>query len=275
MRVYGIDFTSTPSARKPLSCAVCVRRGGELAVEKIELWRGFAPLQGLLRKPGPWAAGFDFPFGFPRAFVEHSNLPTDWTACMAAIGQLSRPAYRRLVREFCARQPEGKKYLKRACDVTARSQSPLNVVNPPVGLMLHEGGPRLAASDCSLPAHARANDSRKLVIETYPALLAEKIIAKRPYKNDNPKKGGALAPARRDIVAALQSGRLGLPVRLAPALAQQMIAEPGADQLDALLCAVAAAMTKDRPNFGLPDSIDPLEGWIALTPHHVNPDISP
>ena len=264
MRVYGIDFTSTPSARKPLSCAVCVRRGAGLVVEKIELWRGFAPFQGLLRKPGPWVAGFDFPFGFPRAFVEHSNLPTDWTACMAAIGKLSRPVYRQLIRDFCARQPEGQKYLKRACDTNARSQSPLNVVNPPVGLMLHEGGPRLAVSDCSLPAHGRANNSRKWIIETYPALLVEKIIAKRPYKNDAPKKGRALAAARHDIVVALQSGKLGLPVKLAPALVDQLIGEPGADQLDAVLCAVAAAIAKDQPNFGLPDSVDPLEGWIAL-----------
>ena len=41
--------------------------------------------------------------------------------------------------------------------------------------------------------------------------------------------------------------------------------DPCGDQLDALLCAIQAgwAWTKRNNGFGLPDRVDPLEGWIA------------
>ena len=44
--------------------------------------------------------------------------------------------------------------------------------------------------------------------------------------------------------------------------------DPGADHLDAFLCAVQAAWAwRQRDNrFGAPEAVDPLEGWIA-DPH--------
>ena len=40
-----------------------------------------------------------------------------------------------------------------------------------------------------------------------------------------------------------------------------------ADSLDALLCAVAAAWAAQRPRFGLPQEMDPVEGWTAGAAH--------
>lgn len=40
-----------------------------------------------------------------------------------------------------------------------------------------------------------------------------------------------------------------------------------ADWLDAVLCAVAAAWAVQRPCYGLPTEIDPVEGWIAGAMH--------
>ena len=47
-----------------------------------------------------------------------------------------------------------------------------------------------------------------------------------------------------------------------------MIDDGSADRLDAVLCAVEAAWALRRhdgghPRYGLPDAIDPLEGWIV------------
>ena len=46
MRIYGLDFTSAPSYRKPITCAVCTMTADRLRVEglialtsMIELWR--------------------------------------------------------------------------------------------------------------------------------------------------------------------------------------------------------------------------------------------
>jgi methionyl-tRNA synthetase len=46
---------------------------------------------------------------------------------------------------------------------------------------------------------------------------------------------------------------------------EQLVDEPGADQLDAVLALVLAAwaLTRRDTNWGLPVNMDPLEGWIV------------
>ncbi|WP_374355435.1 hypothetical protein [Chitinimonas sp.] len=58
---------------------------------------------------------------------------------------------------------------------------------------------------------------------------------------------------------------LGVGLRLAHAdLRQDLIADGSADLLDATLCLVQAGWAAQRSDsgYGLPDGIDPLEGWI-------------
>ena len=38
---------------------------------------------------------------------------------------------------------------------------------------------------------------------------------------------------------------------------------PAGDSLDAVLCLMQAAWASERPGYGLPADIDPLEGWIV------------
>ncbi|MFN5157410.1 MAG: DUF429 domain-containing protein, partial [Betaproteobacteria bacterium] len=38
---------------------------------------------------------------------------------------------------------------------------------------------------------------------------------------------------------------------------------PCGDRLDAVLCLVQAAWAAERPRHGLPEGVDPVEGWIA------------
>ena len=71
--LYGIDFTSSPSARKPITVArgkVVANRGLVLeGIERFPSWDGF---EAFLNRPGPWLGAFDFPFGLPRESVlEH------------------------------------------------------------------------------------------------------------------------------------------------------------------------------------------------------------
>jgi hypothetical protein len=46
---------------------------------------------------------------------------------------------------------------------------------------------------------------------------------------------------------------------------EQLVDEPGADRLDAVLALVLAAwaLTRREMNWGLPADMDPLEGWIV------------
>ena len=62
MRIYGIDFTSRPRRGKPTACACCTLQDRRLALDEVLLWTDFVEFEAVLRCPGPWIAGIDFPF---------------------------------------------------------------------------------------------------------------------------------------------------------------------------------------------------------------------
>ena len=89
------------------------------------------------------------------------------------------------------------------------------------------------------------------------------------YKHDaKAKQTAEQAAARWDLIMALQGSAFadayGIAVEAPPDLAD----DPSGDCLDALLCAIQAAWawTRGDQGFGLPEHVDPLEGWIA-DPH--------
>jgi hypothetical protein len=57
LRILGIDFTSSPRRRKPLTCLQCTLEDGVLEAGELEELASFEPLECALRKPGPWIAG--------------------------------------------------------------------------------------------------------------------------------------------------------------------------------------------------------------------------
>ncbi len=73
------------------------------------------------------------------------------------------------------------------------------------------------------------------------------------------------AQARRDILVALRNGILSSTHGIFVDAPDSLCEDPGADRLDALLCAVQAAWSWRRrfDGFGGPADGDPNEGWIA------------
>ena len=131
--------------------------------------------------------------------------------------------------------------------------------------MFFEGAPRLIALGASIP-HLRDGDPSRIIVEAYPGVLARQAIGRRAYKNDTRKKQTVeQREARSDLLAALVNGELRDRYGFTVEARQDLCEDPGADHLDALLCAVQAAWAwKNRAHaFGAPDQIDPLEGWIA------------
>jgi hypothetical protein len=58
--VYGIDFTSSPSRRKPISCLECRLVGDVLQTVEIREWQSFEEFEQFLAMPSagpPWIAG--------------------------------------------------------------------------------------------------------------------------------------------------------------------------------------------------------------------------
>ncbi len=85
-RVIGVDFSSAPTPRKPITVAVgdvltedgfaCYRLAEVHELQSLDAFEVF------LAEPGGWLGGFDLPFGQPRALIEHEGWPTDWAACV-------------------------------------------------------------------------------------------------------------------------------------------------------------------------------------------------
>lgn len=139
-------------------------------------------------------------------------------------------------------------------------------VNPPVAFMLHAGVPLLLAAGAGFPAHSHAGDARRVALEAYPGLLAREIVGHRSYKSDSAARHtDERLLARIAIVDALCAGRtrLGLALRGDAALLSTLVDDASGDALDAVLCLLQAAWAAARPNHGLPEGVDPLEGWIV------------
>ena len=154
------------------------------------------------------------------------------------------------------------------------STSPLQTRYVPVGKMYFEGLSRLVAADIELPglrqsqAETSPTTAPRLGFEAYPGLLATEVLGKQSYKSDDKtKQTPERLIARKDLVTALEHGqtRLGLRLKLTHAQRDKIVDDPRGDALDAVLCLIQAAwaQTQGAPLYGLPEAMDPLEGWIV------------
>lgn len=266
MRLIGVDFSSAPSAKKPVVVARGERAGAVLRLSGVEALPTLAGFEALLHEPGPWLGAFDFPFGLPRAFVEAQGLGHTAREVIEALHTRcsTRLAFRALVDAWGNTQPPGRRLLHRVADTAApgvSSTSPLQTRYVPVGFMYYEGFSRLLRAGVHLPG-LHEGDVARVALEGYPGLLAHELIGRRSYKNaDSPER----LLARKDIVEALEQGRtrLNLRLKLTPAQAGELVADASGDRLDAVLCLVQAAWAREQPRFGQPAAVDPVEGWIT------------
>jgi hypothetical protein len=267
--IHGVDFTSRPRIRKPITVASGRIDRTAFRLEAIEEFSGWEDFESWLRCPGPWIAGFDFPFGLPREAVADLGLPEQWPLLVACCRDQGREEFRAVLDRYRESRPAGKRYAHRATDHPAGSHSPLKLVNPPVGLMFLEGAPRLLDAGVTIPG-LHAGDPQRVALEAYPGFSARRMV-KASYKNDAPaKQTPARRQARKTMMRMLTaSGNLfGFALTGSAQLLNSLVSDATGDRLDAVLCAMQAAWAYQRraENYGLPVHIDPLEGWIAMVP---------
>lgn len=278
IQLVGCDFSSSPSARKPIVIAWGRLRGQVVVLERLESLPSLDAFEQWLIQPRAWVAGFDMPFGLPRALVAELGWPLEWKACMQHYATLDRSAIRAAFAGFCNARPAGSKFAHRACDRPAGSSPSMKWVNPPVAFMLHAGVPRLLGAEVELPGlhvpittkAAKPEVDRRVALEAYPGLLAREILGHRSYKSDDrAKQTPERLIARKDLLNGLETGtsRLGLRLKLTHAQHDTLVDDAKGDTLDAVLCLVQVAWGQRQhalgdPLYGLPSSMDPLEGWI-------------
>lgn len=262
----GIDFSSKPTRRKPVTVALGHLDRAVLTLGALEAHATLTSFAAWLATPGPWLGAFDFPFGLPRPFVEANSLGA---TCDELIRNVrvrcpTRMAWRGFIDAWGNTQIAGRRLLHRQTDTAlagVRSTSPLQTRYVPVGFMYYEGVALLVDAGVTLP-QMRRGDALRTAVEGYPGLLSFQLIGRRSYKN---KDDADRLIARKDMLEALEQGLgpMGLRLRLSHAQRDHVTTDASGDRLDAVLCLVQAAWASTQPNFGLPAQIDPLEGWIV------------
>jgi hypothetical protein len=268
VRIYGLDFTSAPSGRKPLIALGCALSDGVLRVESAKEMTNFAAFEGFLEKPGPWVCGMDFPFGQPRSLVRALGWPEAWEDYVGEVARLSKNEFESHIRADMALRPPGSKYRHRLADRRSGSSSAMMLFRVPVGKMFYQGAPRLLEAGVRVEP-CRPNGDARVAVEAYPAVVARRFLGRASYKSDERKKQTAVHRASRErLVAGLRSGTLkeayGFVVELDRSWESEFVRDPAADELDSLLCAVQAAWayTRADEDYGVPAECDPNEGWI-------------
>lgn len=269
MNIYGLDFTSAPSRRKPITCAACELEKTTLLIKTLLKLTTFEDFETFLRTEGPWLAALDFPFGQPRKLITNLGWPETWEGYMHLISSMSKQTFEQTIQNYQENRPPGDKLHLRATDTLAGAISPMMLHRVPVGKMFFQGATRLFASEVSILPCRPTGDGR-IVVEGYPALVARKLIGKCSYKSDERGKQTIdRAMARREIVDGLCSGKLvkgyGLAVLMTDEMAERLVEDAMGDVLDAVLCAVQAgwAYLERENGYGVPVECDGGEGWIV------------
>ncbi len=263
-RILGVDFTSAPTKRKPITVADCDLADHELVVRSILRLSSFTEFEGLLARDGPWVAAIDLPFAQPQVLVDALGWPSGWRDCVIHVAQLGKSAFEQALNDYRNARPAGQKEHLRETDRLARSQSPMKLHYQPVGKMFFQGAPRLLRSAANIVPCAR-NDSDRTILEAYPALVADSLARTRSYKHERKHKP-AHEQARRNIAHALRAEtcrqRYGVRVAVSDTMLEELVDDTTADLLDAVLCAVQAAWASRQPDFGVPPDRE-HEGWIV------------
>lgn len=292
MRVYGLDFTSSPTdadsqarTTKRLTLAVCKFDDGALTLENFqELNKRKDDFSGfenwLSTSDEEWIAGVDFPFGQPSKLVVELGWPrSSWSEYVKHVKSLGKAGFEKELNDYKEGKPKGQKHIKRTIDKMTDAHSPMTLEHTPVGKMFFQGSYRLCNADVSILPVREIVDSQRLVIEAYPALVARKWTNRNPqYKSEDPQTADDLYKkyARCDIVSAIRGNdnnnyripsreRYGFSVLMTDADACRCIDDYTGDTLDSVLCAIQAAWayTKRNSNYGIPVHVDRLEGWIC------------
>ena len=188
---------------------------------------------------------------------------------MRIITSIGKKEFEETLKRYGENRAKGDKLHLRTTDALAGARSPMMLYRVPVGKMFFEGATRLLRANVSIfPCRPMTNS--RIVIESYPALVARKFIGKQSYKSDERvKQTKDREMARRGIVNGFRSSEIfklyGLKVELSDEISESLVEDPKCDELDAVLCSVQGgwAWLQRFNGCELSEECKRIEGWIV------------
>ena len=294
MKIYGVDFSSSPNKKKPIVVAngFLEKKKYSQTEKKFLIVENFKYLENLfdfevfLKSSGPWFAGFDLPFSMPVELVESNKWPKIWNEFINFYCRQSREYLRSMFVNWCNERPLGNKFAWRKTDKCAGSSPAMRWTNPPVAWMMHAGMKIMIRQNLYFPAHnfpvhlnriavdfnnfieKNIHFNHKLAFESYPGFVAKKIV-KKSYKSDNLKKNTQERFDNREkIIKDLVQANLkpDLSLVCSKGTYDMAINDHRGDILDSMICAFQVADSLFKKNFGLNHNYNSFEGWIISVP---------
>src|SRR5712691_823179 len=105
MQIFGLDFTSSPGPRKPITCAACQLEGNLLQVHESLKIDSFTAFEVFLCQAGPWLAALDFPFGLPRKLLFNLGWPETWEGYIQRISSMGKTKFEQTLFDYQASRP--------------------------------------------------------------------------------------------------------------------------------------------------------------------------
>jgi len=267
VKICGIDFTSVPTNRKPITLAEGKLCGRVLQIDRVRLLPNMNDFSLFLRESSPWVAAVDFPFGQPRKLIEDLRWPLTWQGYVKHVKQMGSEIFKQQLSGYVDKET-GRQLLRRKVDTLAKSISPMKLEYTPVGKMFFTGAHLLVTSPCAIVPFRRRRPNMGVVVEGYPKLVA-KAAGVVKYK-DGPINEQIDRKRARDrlikwLLGSEPETSYGFCISLNSSVVKECKGDSKGDRLDAVLCAVQAAWAyiQRNQNYGIPLDCDRLEGWIA------------
>lgn len=228
--------------------------------------------------------GLDFPFSFPKGFVQYlAENAQPWTT-ERPIHEISYADLQVLADQYT--KLKGKEE-KRECDTHSQppAQSPLHKFNPGMMGMTYRGGHMLhvlRGTGMGVLPWDRHSFPEHRLMEVYPAAILRWLcLPHKKYKN----KHMGYERVRKEIVDGLcklhtVNSVTGLELKLELELSLRQVCLDNDDALDSVIACIGAAIAVCHPGLcnppfvqkvrktGICATIDPEEGWI-YTPRQI------
>jgi signal transduction histidine kinase len=269
MKIYGINFNHSPSAKKPIHIAVCDFKASHgLTVTKVVSLQTLKEFDTFLKQKGPWFAGVNFPLGQPNYFVKKMNLPDKWSSYVKDISRWKLDGFEKKLKQFKAKLPKGTKEPLRLTDTMAGAESPAKLNQKNLAKQFFEGTHCLLKAGVSILPCNPKNDKR-VVLETFPDLVAQRFAV---HDLGGKKKHVDIENLHKDIIKGLETPEFeqdfGFKIFLDDTLKLKCVEESNGAILNAILVStqVTWAYSVGKPHYGMPDMQHPniqTEGWIV------------